>query len=726
MGFFDLLAKMLPIRENAQPEKVSDVQGLEEVGSVIEWGSVLRADDFVDYNDFLSAYKKHPTVYAVINLLARNIVNNGFQFVPKEYVKNPSDVQYNDLQRYIKRVSPDGFFSFREVIYSAVCDLLRDGMKPIEIDKGDMPFLYGTLEMSKLRPRIYKNGLFKNDGQGHWEQIIEGSVVTTFDNKDLIWLKLPDSSNLIFSHSPLEPMLLGIESDLAGKQFNYNRFYNNAYVGLTVILPEKANRNDAIQMLQHLQTQYRSKKTAFGETEDFQYKPLVLYGGSSIDTGIVESFKDIDFMQLREVTDKEICRVYGIPYRLLLDEMSGLGQAGATAEALNNFYVSTVYPYQKMIEEAINDKLFEQRLQVTDWDFQFVRPVAIDKQSAVNNRLAMVDKKVMLPLEARKGLREFYPEMDEENDFEFEKEEAEPIIDNPMIEDSLEDNEEDDDKDKSKSCGCNITVKAKTPMVLKSFDIQSVKSFFDNNEMDINDGMNLALAKMSESAKKNLPKMVTDKDWNAIMKYSFPYKNDLTNSLVNEGKKAFTEGGRFINREIGQKAELNLGDYERLVKYKATQAGVKITLQLEETLKTQLLDMISRKDVTENAVMGAIEQLFQEQYVKSPTVSRTLTTNFYNLGIDKQIQEVKKFVPKVQYQAVLDGRQSDRCDELNGVIVAVDSDLYEKIRPPQHFNCRSVLVPVTVIDIEENPLYGKDTSRNDITRALSKPGFEVI
>jgi SPP1 gp7 family putative phage head morphogenesis protein len=56
------------------------------------------------------------------------------------------------------------------------------------------------------------------------------------------------------------------------------------------------------------------------------------------------------------------------------------------------------------------------------------------------------------------------------------------------------------------------------------------------------------------------------------------------------------------------------------------------------------------------------------------------------------------FVVALEYSAILDDRTTDICESLNGKVYSADSDEWDNIRPPNHFNCRSVLVPITAID----------------------------
>lgn len=56
------------------------------------------------------------------------------------------------------------------------------------------------------------------------------------------------------------------------------------------------------------------------------------------------------------------------------------------------------------------------------------------------------------------------------------------------------------------------------------------------------------------------------------------------------------------------------------------------------------------------------------------------------------------FVEALEYSAVIDGRTTQVCQHLDGHIHAVGSAEWQEYRPPNHFNCRSLLMAVTQID----------------------------
>jgi SPP1 gp7 family putative phage head morphogenesis protein len=60
--------------------------------------------------------------------------------------------------------------------------------------------------------------------------------------------------------------------------------------------------------------------------------------------------------------------------------------------------------------------------------------------------------------------------------------------------------------------------------------------------------------------------------------------------------------------------------------------------------------------------------------------------------------ELDGFVEALEYSAILDDRTTEICQALDGDVFKADSDEWDIYRPPNHYNCRSVLIPVTKVD----------------------------
>jgi SPP1 gp7 family putative phage head morphogenesis protein len=74
------------------------------------------------------------------------------------------------------------------------------------------------------------------------------------------------------------------------------------------------------------------------------------------------------------------------------------------------------------------------------------------------------------------------------------------------------------------------------------------------------------------------------------------------------------------------------------------------------------------------------------------------------------------FVVAMEYSAILDDRTTEICEHLNGKQWPADSDVWDQFRPPNHFNCRSVLIPITAID-------GWDGRESPVPNVQPQAGF---
>jgi len=79
------------------------------------------------------------------------------------------------------------------------------------------------------------------------------------------------------------------------------------------------------------------------------------------------------------------------------------------------------------------------------------------------------------------------------------------------------------------------------------------------------------------------------------------------------------------------------------------------------------------------------------------TIFRTNALGAYNAGRHEILNhpEVKKARPFWRFDAVMDSRTSEICQALDGVIRPADDPFWHAHTPPLHFNCRSVLVPLS-------------------------------
>ena len=95
-----------------------------------------------------------------------------------------------------------------------------------------------------------------------------------------------------------------------------------------------------------------------------------------------------------------------------------------------------------------------------------------------------------------------------------------------------------------------------------------------------------------------------------------------------------------------------------------------------------------------SSVQGIMfDKFIQNAQVSLERYSRTKGTEVVNKARVAAFEEAK-VVEHFQYSAVLDGRTTEICRDLDGKIFAKGTEPI----PPMHFNCRSVLIPITIFE----------------------------
>ncbi len=78
------------------------------------------------------------------------------------------------------------------------------------------------------------------------------------------------------------------------------------------------------------------------------------------------------------------------------------------------------------------------------------------------------------------------------------------------------------------------------------------------------------------------------------------------------------------------------------------------------------------------------------------TIVRTNTTDSFNRGRLVQGRSFGEGLVGWEYSAILDGRVTEVCRHLDGRVFRDDDPDVNTLKPPRHFNCRSILVPITI------------------------------
>lgn len=121
------------------------------------------------------------------------------------------------------------------------------------------------------------------------------------------------------------------------------------------------------------------------------------------------------------------------------------------------------------------------------------------------------------------------------------------------------------------------------------------------------------------------------------------------------------------------------------------------------------------------------DNVIRDDKVISPhrleTVIRTNTTGAYNQGRLVMFRENEHILKGVRYSAILDSRTTEICSHLDKKIFKVNDPALDRLAPANHFNCRSLLIPIIIgRDVNESDFITPDQSGKGVRLAGSFAG----
>lgn len=92
-----------------------------------------------------------------------------------------------------------------------------------------------------------------------------------------------------------------------------------------------------------------------------------------------------------------------------------------------------------------------------------------------------------------------------------------------------------------------------------------------------------------------------------------------------------------------------------------------------------------------------------EQQLKAhrlENIVRTESTQAFNQGrlVEARRPGIAESMRGMEYSAIIDARTTEVCEKLDGRVFKMNDPQLDNLRPPNHFMCRSILVPVTIFD----------------------------
>lgn len=456
----------------------------------------------------------------------------------------------------------------------------------------------------------------------------------------------------------------------------------------------------------------------------------------------------IDELKLMEVSGTgsdifERCIAYydrAIARSILVPDQMGLGgrESGSLAKAVEQFNVFMLSI--KQLQKEIGEHVIKEQLIKPLIDLNFGVQEAYPTFSFIPEKDEARQKLASIWIDAAKNgivspdlidenkLRDLlgFPERSAE-DKEDDTEEPEflPDGEDPDTEKDPEDSppeeEEDEDEELLKANCCILKNHVSRDRELSSFEKKVNFQEIENNILEAEKEMftstQAVIVKQKNALIKSVTRMLRSNTMTpaVVRELSLPFQSELTRTIKKGLLGSYTSFKADGRKEIAVLKKMTVTGESILPQQainfftnKSFMVSGSINDQLTNKIKQQIMSGL-KEGLDTQSIIKNIEEAFlpftgdplTDPELNIPhrleTIVRTNLNEAYNQGRKDAFAEsvADGFVIGYFYSAIIDGRQTEICNFLDGLILPVNDSRTDRLIPPNHFNERSVIVPVT-------------------------------
>jgi len=275
-----------------------------------------------------------------------------------------------------------------------------------------------------------------------------------------------------------------------------------------------------------------------------------------------------------------------------------------------------------------------------------------------------------------------------------------------------------------------------------SGEVQTMVDIF-LKKLDKLNSSDVTVEKLDGSAKSAMKKMFT---WMMVLSY-FKGREESLLELEKKGVNyssilAYRKTESFASADSGSVNDwvtqwckdhgvsLNRYDKDYIARVKdwSFSAVQDVSEDVARIIRSELMTQVDYKNPDQIAA-SVMKKLDANGYIgKTPyqirTTIRTSSSQFFNNARMSTFQDpdIRGYIVAYQYSAVLDSRTTFFCQQHHGEVIAADDPRLVNITPPAHFNCRSILVPITRDEEALSPNWGlKPMVTRDAQEAYTTP-----
>ena len=388
MGIFDRLGNFF---RNTSETKEAPTVMYDTVGS-----NYTRKDRYDDYAR--EGYQQNAIVYRCVNEIAQ-----GASAVHFKLFDGDVEIDNHPIIELLKRPSPQ--YAGVEFFHAMYSHLLLAGNS----------YIVKTLvnrqpkEMHILRPDRMKVVPSKTHIPSAYEYIIEGKVANRWDAdpdtgaSEVKHFKMWHPLNDYYGLSPLSAGAVDVDQHNMSAKHNYNLLSNGARPSGAVIFKPKDESGMSLQLTEgqrqqlmtDLDLRFSGSKNA-GRTMllegDFDWKEMGL------------SPRDMDFLQMKNMTARDIALCFGVPSQLV--GVPDNQTYNNVSEARLALYEDTIIPLLRRVESDLNEWLsmdFNENIKIV-YDIDSIPAMAERRKRTYENVTQAVREGIITRNEARERL----------------------------------------------------------------------------------------------------------------------------------------------------------------------------------------------------------------------------------------------------------------------------------------------------------------------------------
>ena len=198
-----------------------------------------------------------------------------------------------------------------------------------------------------------------------------------------------------------------------------------------------------------------------------------------------------------------------------------------------------------------------------------------------------------------------------------------------------------------------------------------------------------------------------DDRWKKAKKMEFKY-NDLIEMQIEKEYGSITWIKTLLSQyeDLGKMTEWD-GEGFKLIKARAYINAGNTEQEMLKTVGNTVMEGMRNNKTTREIAGNITKHLSDYNQKYATTIARTGASDFYNLGRMNLFtsSNVDPYVEAYQYIAILDDATTEFCASHDEQIIKKDDPQLSTINPPNHYNCRSLLSPIFINEINDPESY---------------------